>query len=149
MARRVYSRAFASVRFMSPKLAPLTITNLLGLPADHQHRFGERRLVRTATGRINEYAPYSSGQWSMSSESWVQSTKLETHLIWLLVQLEPHAEAIHAIDIPDLKTDFFCYSAGATPAKPAISESVTRRARALGISIDIDHYDTSDDGNPA
>ena len=149
MARRVYSRAYASVRFMSPVLDPLTITNLLGIPPDHQHRSGERRLVRTRSGKINEHAPYSAGQWSISSELWVQSTKLETHLIWLLEQLEPHASAIRSLEIADLKIDFFCYSAGSTSAVPSIPNVVSERARALGITIDIDHYDTTDHGNLA
>ena len=90
MRKRVYDRAYASVRFIGVKLDPLQVTLALRLPADHTHRDGEPRLLRVKSARVVEYAPYRGGMWSMSSENWVQSPQLSVHLEWLLCELEEY-----------------------------------------------------------
>jgi hypothetical protein len=149
MPKRVYTRAYASVRFMAPELDPLEITNALRLPPDSQHRRGEPRINRSAKGVVNEYAPYRFGLWSMSSEQWVDSRRLETHLKWLLDELEPCADAFSSLDITDLRIDLFCFSMGASPSPPSIPRSIIERADRLGISVDIDHYDSTNDESVA
>lgn len=125
-------------------LDPLEITKALRLPPDHQHRDGEPRLVRTKKGKVQEYAAYRGGQWSMSSEQWVDSTCLATHLDWLLQQLEPHANAIRSILSGDVTADLFCYSLGSTTQPPSYPRSIADRAKSLGVSIEIDHYRDND-----
>ncbi|MEM7559288.1 MAG: DUF4279 domain-containing protein [Planctomycetota bacterium] len=146
MPKPVYSVAWASVRFMAPNLDPLVVTKATRLPADTQHRRGEPHIRRSRkSGNVREYSPFHAGLWVMTSESWVESLSLETHIIWLLDQLEPKAQSIHAIRVNDLEIDFFCCSIGNTPSPPPISRETTGRAEALGIRIEIDHYDSSDD----
>jgi len=76
LPKRVYTRAYASVRFIAPQLDPLDITQALQLPPDHQHRDGEPRLVWNAAGRVVNRGAYRGGQWSLSSETHVNSPRL-------------------------------------------------------------------------
>ncbi|PHS15423.1 MAG: hypothetical protein COA78_05020 [Blastopirellula sp.] len=140
MPKRVYSKAYASIRFNGPQLDPLIVTQALKLPPDHQHRNGEPRLVRTRSGKIEENPAYRQGQWSMSSKDLVESPKLETHIRWLLSQLEPLALEIQGFISRDIKVDFFCYSVGSIEQPPSLSNEIKERARLLGIEIVIDHY---------
>jgi len=148
MPKRVYSRAYASVRFMGPALDPLNVTRALRLPPDDQHRDGEPRLTRSLNGNVQEYADYREGLWSMFSEAWVESPRLETHLDWLLSQLEPLADAIHELLADGTNVDFFCYSLGSSEDPPSLPRSIKERAESLGITIEIDHY-VEDDGDGA
>lgn len=145
MPKRVYTRAYASVRFTAPDLDPMFITKALRLPPDRQCRRGEPCFRRTEKGRVNELPECKFGLWSMSSEKWVESPRLETHLRWLLAELEPRADEIRSLAIDELKIDFFCFSAGASPSPPSIPKSIIERAKHLGISVEIDHYDTTND----
>ena len=140
MPKREYTRAYATVRFMGQSLDPLSVTMALRLPPDHMHRNGEPRLVRTKRGKVEERSPYRGGQWSMSSESWVQSPRLEVHLEWLLKQLEPKAEAVAQLISQGVEVDFFCYSLGTTPSLPSVPRSIRSRIERLGVKLDIDHY---------
>ena len=97
MPKRVYDRAYASVRFMGERLDPLAVTLALRLPADHMHRDGEPHLQRTKTGRVTEYASFHGGMWSMSSRKWVQSPRLAVHLDWLLRELEPEGRRCQVV----------------------------------------------------
>ena len=148
MPKRVYSRAYASVRFIGPTLDPLNITRALRLPPDHQHRNGEPRLTRSRNGNVQEYAAYREGMWSMSSKAWVESPRLETHLDWLLSQLEPLAHAVHGLMAAGLDVDFFCYSLGSSEDPLSLPRSIKARAESLGITIEIDHY-VEDDSDGA
>jgi pyruvate kinase len=65
---------------------------------------------------------------------------LETHLDWLLSQLEPRSEAIRDLLESGIDVDFFCFSAGSTEKPPSLPRAIRDRAEALGIRIDIDHY---------
>lgn len=145
MPKRAYTCANASVRFRGPTLDPLVVTQELRLPPDFQHRDGEPRLVRTTKGKVQEYAAYRGGLWSMSSKPWVDSPRLETHLKWLLKQLEPHTEAIQGLLETGIEVDFFCYSLGTTDRPPSISCEVQERSAKLGIAIEIDHYSDNEE----
>jgi hypothetical protein len=76
----------------------------------------------------------------MSSQPWVDSPRLAIHLDWLLSQLEPRRETIRALLRSGIKADFFCYLSGTTTRPPSLPTSIRDRARSMGISIDIDHY---------
>lgn len=76
----------------------------------------------------------------MSSEAWVDSPRLETHLRWLLSELEPRAVEIGVLLSSGVEADFFCFSSGSSESPPALPRSIRDRADALGIRIDIDHY---------
>lgn len=128
------------MRFFGDSLDPLTVTLALRLPADHVHRDGEPRLVRTRKGVVKEHAPYRGGMWFMSSERWVQSPRLAAHFEWLLDQLEPRKEEIAALLADGVTADFFCFSSGSTPAAPSLPRRLRERATALGIRLEIDHY---------
>lgn len=146
MPKRVYDRAYASVRFSGEN--PLIVTRALRLPADHIHRDGEPRLRRVKSGQVNEYSPYRGGMWSMSSEMWVQSPRLAVHIEWLLRELEPKADAIRSLLADGVEADFFCYSSGSTTEPPSLPRAVRDRAAALGIEIGVDHYRTSEAERP-
>ena len=141
LPKRVYSEAYASVRFAAEDLDPLHVTLQLRLPADHMHRRGEPRLSRSGrTGRVTGYAPYRQGMWSMSSRGWVGSPRLATHVEWLLKELEPMSAEVHALIASGVSGDIFCYSRGRTAEPPAVPGLLRERATALGLSIGIDHY---------
>ncbi len=140
MPKRVYTNAHVSVRFMGDTLDPLDVTLALRLPYDHIHRKGEPRLTRQRNGTVREAAVYQQGMWSMSSKDWVDSPVLDTHLCWVLDQLEPRAQTVHELMDAGATVDIFCYSFGSTPEPPALPRETGERALALGISIGIDHY---------
>jgi Domain of unknown function (DUF4279) len=148
MPKRVYDRAYASVRFWADKLDPLTVTLALRLPPDHIHRDGEPRLRRVKSGQVKEYAPYRAGMWSMSSKKWVQSPRLSIHLDWLLRELEPRSDAIRSLLADGIEADFFCFSSGSTTTPPSLPRAIRDRAAALGIEIVIDHYGPSEAERP-
>ena len=128
---------------------PLDVTLALRLPYDHIHRDGEPRLTRRRDGGVREYTPYKHGMWSMSSKRWVESPVLDTHLRWLLDQLEPRAEAVRELLQRGVDADFFCFSEGFSPDPPSIPGETRERASALGVQIDIDHYECNPDENTA
>jgi hypothetical protein len=140
--KRVYTDAYASVRFWGETLDPLDITAALHLPPDHTHRKGEQVLRRTKSGAVRESRePYPHGMWSMSSREAVRSPRLSVHIEWLLSELERRADAIRELLGRGVAADIFCYSAGANHRPPAIPWSLRARAQALGLRIDIDHYE--------
>ena len=144
MPKRIYSHAYASVRFIAPNLDPLIVTKALKLPPDHQHRVGEPRLTRSRNGNVQEYSDYRGGLWAMSSERWVESPRLETHVDWLLSQLEPLADAIQNLIVNGTRVDFFCFSLGSSEDPPSLPRTIRERAESLGITIEIDHYFEND-----
>src|SRR6185369_17113459 len=89
LPKRVYRKAHAAVRFFGDSLDPLVVTQTLRLPPDRTARVGEPRLSRTKSGKVIEQPEHRSGMWLMSSVDCVSSTKLATHIEWLLGELEP------------------------------------------------------------
>lgn len=138
---RVYTKAFASLRLWGEVLDPLVVTSVLRLPPDHVHRTGEQRFHRTRAGKVVESgAPFPHGHWSMSSQAHVDSPRLQTHLAWVLAEIEPKTAALRSLLDQGVAADIFCYSAGSSPRPPAVPRSVRDRAHALGLEIRIDHY---------
>jgi len=147
MTKRVFTKAFATLRLSGKTLDPLDVTKLLGLPPDRQRRAGEPRLSRTKNGRVVQRGEHTSGQWRMSSKGWVDSPRLHVHVNWMLSELEPVAEPLREILGTGARGDIFCYSAGRTSEHPAIPNETRLRAEALGLAIEIDHYETNNDEN--
>lgn len=139
--KRVYTQAYASVRFYSDALDPLDVTLRLRLPPDHTHRAGEPRLRRRRDGSVAEYAPYRAGMWLMSSEHWVSSPRVEVHVDWLVSQLEPKADELRALLASGVEADIFCFSQGSTATPPGLPRQLQARAEALELTIKIDHYE--------
>jgi len=146
--KRVYNRAYATLRFSAVKLDPLKITCALGLPPDHFHRDGEPRLRRLRSGQVKEYSPYRGGMRSMSSEKWVQSPRLAVHIDWLLHEIEPKTDAVRQLLAEGIVADFFCFSSGSKATPPSLPRAIRARAAALGIEIVIDHYGPSEAEQP-
>lgn len=142
--RDATQKAYASLRLFSDDLDPSTVTTQLEIAPDHTHRRGERRVTRTIKGKCVAYGPYSSNLWSMSSKAWIQSHRLETHLAWLLNEIETKTDIFRRLQADGWKADAFCYSLG--PNKPAIPRKLTERFGALGIEIIIDHYASDEPG---
>lgn len=141
-----YRAAHASVRFMGEALDPLEVAKRLRLPCDHSHRKDEPNVKRNrVTGAVLEYSSYRQGLWSMSSENFVRSDELDKHVLWLLAQLEPLSHEIAGLLALGIEGDIFCYSLGDTPNPPTLPDTTTVRATALGLTIEIDHYDASED----
>ncbi|MGM0559397.1 MAG: DUF4279 domain-containing protein [Myxococcota bacterium] len=88
------------------------------------------------------FPPWQHGFWSMSSEHWVDSARVETHIIWILEQLEPKSDGVKRLAAGVDQTRIFCYSLGSTDQPPTYPDELDERARALGLHIDIDHYDS-------
>ena len=81
----------------------------------------------------------------MSSQKWVDSPVLDTHIRWILEQLEPHREKIIEILQSGVRADLFCYSLGYSPDPPGLPRETVRRADAMGLKIGIDHYEAEPD----
>ncbi len=83
----------------------------------------------------------------MSSRKWVESPVLETHIDWLLCQIEPLGDAVREFMEDGIDVDIFCYSLGRSEHPPSLSRAIRARAESLGISIEIDHYaEAGDEG---
>lgn len=141
MPKRVYDKAYASFRVWGDELDPLNVTLLLRMPPDRAYRQGEPHLIRTKKGKVMELPARRQGMWAVSSKDWVESPRLATHLDWLLEQLEPKHEAVAALIKLGYGVDFFCFSSGSTASPPSLPKTIRARAAALGIDIDIDHYE--------
>jgi hypothetical protein len=76
----------------------------------------------------------------MSSQTWVESPRLEVHLDWLLSQIETRRDTIRDLQDNGIQTDFFCYSSGTTDTPPSLPRLIRERAGSLGFRIAIDHY---------
>ena len=143
--KRVYSEAYASLRVFGDGVDPLDVTVALRLPADRAHRKGEPHLRRTHSGTVREHRPFPHGMWSISSRGRVKSSRLATHVDWLLREVEPKAEAFRALLVGSVEADVFCYSYGASRRSPPLSRELRHRASALGLRIEVDHYEELDD----
>jgi hypothetical protein len=76
----------------------------------------------------------------MCSKEWVESPVLNTHLDWLLCQIEPLADTIRGLISGGINVDFFCYSKGSSEDPLSLSRATRERAKSLGFGIEIDHY---------
>jgi hypothetical protein len=145
---RTYFKASAALRLHGVDVDPAAITRALRLPPDHAHRKGDPRISRSGKGTVIEYAPYDAGMWSMSSEQWVESPRLDTHIAWVLDEIEPRADALARVLATGAVADIFCYSLGRTSTPPAIPKQILARAASLGLAVDVDHYAAVADDDP-
>jgi len=76
----------------------------------------------------------------MSSEPWVQSPVLDTHLRWHLEQLESMASKVKNLIVQGWEVDLFCFSQGKVEEPPPLPAETRKRAEGLGVLIDIDYY---------
>jgi Domain of unknown function (DUF4279) len=145
--RRAYLSAHANLRIFGDDLDPSAVTRALELPPDDSWRKGDEHLTRSKSGNVLRQPPRKTGMWSMSSLKWVNSPKLENHILWLVSQLEPKQEQMQNLLAAGYKADIFCFSVGRTSQTPAISNQLRNRCASLGLSINIDHYqqDPSDE----
>lgn len=144
MGKRVYTKAYASLRILGDALDPMVVTAALRLPPDIAHRKGEHRFHRTRGGKVVESGiPWWIGHWSMSSEKYVGSPRLEVHVAWILAEVEPKSAVLRDLLDQGFIVDIFCFSSGSTALPPAVPRSLRDRASAIGLTIGIDHYDTT------
>jgi hypothetical protein len=133
----------ASLRIYGDDVDPLDVAKALGLPADYSHRRGEPRLVRNPrTMEVRAGAEHRNGMWIMSSERWIASERLGDHVRWILQQLRGREAALARLVSEGAAADVLCYSFSPAATPQEISETLLRSASDLGLSIDIDHYDS-------
>ncbi len=135
----------ASLRIMGNALDPLDVTLAIRLPYDHIHRSGEPRIVRRRDGTVSEYSPYTGGMWSFSSKNWVDSPLLDSHVCWLLDQIEPRSIKLFELLDSGNAADIFCYLSGSGAEPSELPASTIQRAKELRLTIDIDYYQVTDD----
>ena len=61
------------------------------------------------------------------------------HVLWLIEELEPRHLAVRQMQDAGVKADIFCYSYDKT--LPDLSPDTLRRVAALGLEIEMDHYE--------
>ena len=137
MPSRLYTRAFATLRFSAEFLNPADVTRAIWLPPDHVHRKGE--LVRTK-GKAKTRDKHREGLWTLSSEGCVNVPELDTNVRWLLGLLEPRAEAVAGLLAQGVNAVIWCHSRGSTGKAPSLSREVRKRVEALGIAIEGEHF---------
>lgn len=146
--QRVYSAARATLR-LHGLFDPQHVTKALLLPPDRFHSKDDVIVSRSTKGRILVQGTRTAAHWSMSSREWVTSWRLATHVSWVLDQLVGKESLLaELLADPLIHADIFCYSAGRTSTPPSLPGELRGRAQALGLDIDIDHYDLSQPTRP-
>lgn len=140
MPKRTYTRAYASLRLFSDDVDPVEITNLLQLPPEHTHRKGELRLTRTKKGKVSQAAPYQRNVWRMSSKDYVRSSRVQTHIEWILSEIAPRQRELSVLFERGVRGDIFCFSSGKTTEPPSYPHALQEQAKGLGLNIVVDHY---------
>ena len=138
--RSVYDRAYAAVRLFGPDLDPIEVTRALMIPPDDKAYRGEPNLRRYGIGRVRDHGEFKNGFWKMSTRDRMRTSRLTTHVEWLLAEMEQRAEALKGLLVEGVTADIFCFSSGDSERAPAISRELRSRAEALGLSISVDHY---------
>jgi len=82
----VYVRLFIRGEYLNP----IEVTTLLGIQPSYSYQRGDRY------GKDHDKVR-KLGLWSISSESFVESSELQVHLEWLLTQLEPLKDRLISI----------------------------------------------------
>jgi len=139
--QRVYVEAYAILRLFAEDVDPSEVTRALMLPPDYAHRRGDLRIDRTKKGKVQVCSAPSAGMWSMSSESWVTSPRLQVHIQWILDQIEPKAEALAAVLARGVTGDVYCCSFGRSASPAPGPRSLRNRLGELGLSLQISHSD--------
>jgi hypothetical protein len=98
-------------------------------------------------GRVGRARRQETGVWFLSTETIVESTSLERHLVHLLDAVEPASAALQRIRADEnLWADFDCYWLSATGhGGPEVSPETLGRIAALGASLGLDFHGPFDD----
>jgi hypothetical protein len=135
------ARRWASFRLLGDRLDPASVTEWLALHPTGAMSKGEE----LPAGKYGKAHRRHTGVWLLESEHQITSTSLERHVVWLLEQVEPRAEALAIVRAAlDLRADFFCYWVSKTgDGGPELSPTTLRRIAALDVPLGIDFYDDS------
>jgi hypothetical protein len=127
------ARTWATFRLWGETLDPHEVSRAMGIAPSAIVAAGEW---------VSKRAPSPYGGWNLSSEHQLDSTDLEQHIAWLLVQLEP-VQSILAplLADPAVHCDVFCMWESATGhGGPVFSPLLLRRLGALGAELGLDIY---------
>jgi len=114
------------------------------LPPDHAHRRGEPRLAWRRERVVDIGHAYRSGRWSLSTKGRLPSKRVETHVRWLLELVRPKASLLREL-AATYDADVFCFAYA--PTHPSLPRALHEEAAGVGLTIDIDFYDSvPDDG---
>jgi hypothetical protein len=134
-------RKKVSFRLTGPALDPDAITRAIGLTPSRSHRKGEAR-PHPSAGRTPP--PWREGLWSLCSEQGLSETgnHLEDHVVWLLDQLEPHAETLRRLSAEQgLRADVYCsYFMGQANSGFELTARTVARIAALDADFGVDIY---------
>ncbi len=131
----------ASFRIIGETLQPSEVTKALGLEPAYGHVKGEKFVTRTGEHeRI-------TGIWILKSETFVDSTSLEKHLLFLLTKLEPVSGCIREyVKDPDYYVDFLCaWTSSSGHGGPLLSAECLSRLGKLCNELSFDYYGLYDD----
>jgi len=129
------SRTGATFRVWGKDLDPDEVTAQLGITPSETFKAGDQR------GK-SKGAIWKEGHWEISSEDHVSSKVLETHIEWLLDQLEPvHVQFTNLLSTGGVSADIFCFWEFSTHnAGIILSPSLIRRLAKLNLELDLDIY---------
>ncbi len=127
------SQTEATFRMSGNTVDPHEITAVLGIMPSKAFKAGDPR---------GKSAQWKHGQWSLSSEDHVSSTELQTHIEWLLDQLEPVQARIRSLlSKGDIEADIFCYWQFETfNAGLVLTAPLLKRLGDFNIDLDLDIY---------
>jgi hypothetical protein len=129
------AETFAALRLYGDDLDPQLVTQALGLSPSESAVKGLEIVSSSGKKRV---AP--TGRWILESEGQVESTILEQHIEWLLLQLE--ITKIIPTDIRGVTSaDILCYWESATGhGGPQFSPELLGRIAKLRLSLSLDIY---------
>jgi len=97
----------ASFRIGDDKLDPPEISEMLGIIPDEAHRKGDPNTKVSKKGKLIEFAPFSTGLWSIKSKVG-EHEDLEHHIQSLISQLYPLKDKLVELSNRGYKMDMFC-----------------------------------------
>lgn len=130
------NRRHASFSVLGSTLDPEQITAALSLTPDTAFKAGDLR-GKTAN-------KWQHGFWSISTESEVQSQKLEEHIAWLLDKLEPVSRQLADIrDSSEIHARVFCFwETDRMNDGIELSPDLMGRLARLNLQVGIDIYNS-------
>jgi hypothetical protein len=117
-------------------LDPSQVSTLLALQPTEAFRRGEPIITKR-----RRYSDHPIGGWILSSRDLVASDDLETHVAWILDQIEPASNAIRSLRAHGNDAALICvFSGGETGDGPTLSPRTLARIAKLEIPVDFDVY---------
>ena len=80
----------------------------------------------------------------MSSRDWVEAPDVDTHIVWILDQIEPRAEEISRLLARGIRVDITCCLIDKPEAPPTVPARTLSRVAQLGLELDVDRYSMSE-----